>query len=181
MLCFVELAILVAGVAILISVLANGSLPMGKKELRGAPAYLVALLLMAPLPINLVIGCGLGVDAVQKGKQAPDIDETKLALIEIGVTALFVIPAIIIGLVGAKKKKKKKKRRPVDDRYEDERDDYDDRPRRRFDDDEDEEDRPRRRRSGDYDDEADDDRPRRRRDEFDDDDDLRPRRRRDED
>jgi len=172
MICLAELACLVFGIAILITVMANGSFPIGNKELRGAPAYIVSLLLIAVLPIALLIGCGLGVDAVQKGKQAPDIDETKLALIELGIVFGCAIPALIIALAAAKKKrkKKKKKRRPAEyDDYDDEPrrgridDEDDDRPsRRRFEDDDD--DRPRRRR---FDEDEDDDRPRRRR--FDDD------------
>jgi hypothetical protein len=172
--CFVALGLFIFGVAILISLLANGKFPTGSnKELRGGPAYIVSLLLIAPLPLIFLIGCGVGFHAAAQGKQDIDEEDPIYLVIEIGVVALCAIPALIIALTGAKpkKRKKKKKKRRVAADY----DDYDDQPRRRRLDEDEDDDRPSRRRQVEDDE---DDQPRRRRFDADDEDDDRPRRRR---
>jgi hypothetical protein len=162
MLCIIEIACLVFGIVIL----ATGRVSLSaKKEVRGGPAYLIGLLLLAVFPLALGIGFIVGVQKAQQGQQANGLDPS-LVLIDLGVVAGCTIPALIIAIATAKPKEaKRRKRRDEDyDDYDDRRDDYD-RPRRRRDeDDAEDEDQPRGRRK--WDDEDEDDRPRRR-DDFD--------------
>jgi hypothetical protein len=196
LICFIDVALLIAGIVFLILLITNGTVPVANnRELRGAPGYIVAVLMMAPLPITVIIACAVGLNAgfnaAQQGNQNPQIDDTTAVLIEVIPLVVCGAAAGIVAGVGSKPKRRKKKKRRLHDEY----DDYDDRPvrRKRRDEEEeeeelrssrrsepepepDEDESPRRRRFEDADD--DDAPPRRRRLEEDDDDDFRPRRRR---
>lgn len=167
MLCVVQLACTIFGIVVLIIILTNGSFPIsGNKELRGGPAFVFSLLLTAVFPLALVIGCGVGFHRAQQGQEIEPPDDLPIMLVDLGVVPVCVIPAVIVGIAGAKPKKRRKKKR----RRFDEEEVCDDRQR-----DGEGYDRPRRRRR-DEDDYEFDDEPRRRRD-YDDEDDV-PRRRR---
>ena len=116
MFCVVEIGFTVFGIVMLIMLMVNGSFPAGKnKELRGGPAYIVALLMTAVFPLALLIACGLAAYWAKHGGPV-DEDDPKLLLLDIGVVALSGVPAGIIVSVAAKpKKRKKKKRRRRDD------------------------------------------------------------------
>jgi len=133
MTCIADLMCLAFGIVVLVTVLTGGGFPMGgNKELRGAPAYITAGLLMAVLPVTILVGCGMAGFAIHQKKEMDD-DESKFMLIEIAIILIFVMPALLVALLGAKprkRRKKKKKRRREHEDYED----YDDRPRRRRDD-----------------------------------------------
>lgn len=146
--CLIEIACLVFGIIVLV----RGRVPLSaNKEVRGAPAYLVGLLLAAVFPLALLIGLVVGFQRAQNGQpvniQQPDLS---LVLIDVGVVAGCGITALVIALATAQPKKNKRRRRAQEEDYDDydrEEDDEHDRPRRRrYDELEDEEgDRPRRR------------------------------------
>lgn len=161
MLCIVEIACLVFGIMTLV----KGVVPVSStKEVRGAPAYVIGLLLLAVFPLALCTGIVIGIQQAQQGGPAPAGFDLSLIWIDLAAVGVGVIPSIIIALVAAKPKLKKKKKVRDDDEQ-----DYDDYERGRYREDDDE---PRRRRDDDYD----DDEPRRRRDDDDDYDDGRRRR-----
>ena len=169
--CLVEVGLSVIGLVLLILTISQGRIQLGAgREVRGAPAYIASVLFMLVAPLIFAIGCGYGMYLAQQGREGEiEAEDARLIVVELILVAVFVIPAVLVLLLGAKpvRRKKKKKRRRVED-------DYDDRPRRRRDLVDEDRDRPRRRSA----DEDDDDRPRRRLDPDDEDDD-RPRRRRD--
>ncbi len=159
MMCIVEIACLVFGIIIL----AKGKVSLSaKKEVRGGPAYIIGLLLLAVFPLAVVIGLVVG---LQKAKQGGPMQfDLSLVLIDVGVVVGCALPALLIALATAKPKRRKRRRSREEedyDDYDDRHDDYDDvRPRKRRDELEDEEEerqRPRRRNR----DDDDYDRPRR--------------------
>jgi hypothetical protein len=146
-----------------IMTLVRGRFSLGKnKEVRGAPAYVIGVVLLCTLPLAVLVALILNFDAIAKGDQN--------ALMNRGDWRVWLPD--VIGVVGcwgtalviafATAKPKVDERRVVADEY----DDFDDRPRRRRSRDEDEDDRPRRRPRDPYD--YDDDRPPRPRDDLDD-------------
>jgi hypothetical protein len=164
MLCILEIACLTFGITILV----RGRVSLSaKKEVRGGPAYLIGLLLIAILPLAAGIGLVVGIQQAQQGNAVGF--NPAFALIDLGVVGVLGISALLIALATAKPKLKPKRRRSAEeDDYDDHELEDDDRPRRprrdELDDDEDE--RPRGRRRDELD--EDDDRPRRKRDDLDD-------------
>jgi hypothetical protein len=127
--------------------LVKGSLKLSvTKQVRGVPAWIFGLLLMAPLPLIFCIYFLVGLVPVPYGLATEPTDRATirlLMLMEVGLIALFLPAALIVGFTNAKPLRRR--------RYMDEADDGDDY------------DRPRRRRHGpDNGDEDDDPRPRNR-------------------
>jgi hypothetical protein len=158
MLCVFEVLSLVYGIMTLV----RGKFALGKtKEVRGAPAYVIGVVLLATIPVAVVLAIIMNFDDIMKGNQQ-GFQFGKLEAKTILPDLIAVVgcwgTAFLIAFVKAEPK--------VDDRprgrrfRDDEYDDYEPGPRgrgRRYADDEEEDDRPRRRR---YDDD-DRDRPRR--------------------
>ena len=153
--CILEILSVVYGILTLV----RGRFALGtNREVRGAPAYVIGVVLLATIPVAVLAAIVLNFDDIVKGNQAAlnNVNAKTILPDAIGVVGCWGT-ALIIAFATARPKVNE--RRSVTPDY----DDYDD-------------DLPRRR-GGDYDDET-DDRPRRRRpaDEYDDEDD-RPRRR----
>ena len=104
MMCIVEIACLVFGIIIL----AKGKVSLSaNKEVRGGPAYIIGLLLLAVFPIALVIGIVVG---IQKAKQGGPMQfDLSLVLIDLGVVVGCAAPALIIALATAKPKRRKRR------------------------------------------------------------------------
>jgi hypothetical protein len=160
MMCLIEIACLVFGIIIL----ARGQVPLSStKEVRGGPAYLIGLILIAIFPLALGIGFVVGFQRAQQGQPVnlQNMDMS-LVLIDLGILGGCSLLALIIALATAQPRQRRKRRRSDEERdyddYTDRRDadDFGRRSRSEFDDEDDE--RPRRR----YEDDEDDDRPRRR-------------------
>ena len=162
--CGLEIGLAIFGLIALI----RGKMTLSKtKVVVGAPARLIGLLALAPLPIVFGFGIVFGIVKAAEGADPQQIAKDNQALftgIEIGVVILTAILVFTIGAAVAISPQEAARReragRYDDDDYED--DDYEDaRPRRRRDDrdddNDDEDERPRRRR----DDPEDDERPRR--------------------
>jgi hypothetical protein len=146
MLCVLEVLSLVYGIMTLV----RGRFAWGKhKEVRGAPAYVIGVVLLATIPVAVVVAIVLNFDDIMKGNgpQPFQLGQMNWRTVLPDVIAVFGCwgTALVIAAVKAEPKRRVR-RRLADDEY----DDYDDEPRRR-----------RRRDSDDYDDE--DDIPRRRR------------------
>ena len=141
MMCLLEIACLVFGVIIL----AKGKVPLSaKKEVRGAPAYIVACLLLAVFPLAFGLGFIIGFRRAQRGQQMNfgQIDWS-LVLIEFSIVVGCVLAALVVALVSAKPKRRKRRylRDGDYDDYYDGDDDYGEvRSRKRLDEIEDEED-----------------------------------------
>jgi hypothetical protein len=143
MLCILEILCLVYGII----TLAKGKFPVGKtREVRGAPAYLIGVILLAIIPVGIGAFIILNWNDLAQGRQ-PDPFKFDAKTILPDVIAVFGCGglAMLIALTNAKPKRE-------------------DRPRRQRDYDDEVDDRPRRRRH--LDDEYDDDPPRGRRDEY---------------
>lgn len=156
MLCILEILCLVYGVI----TLAKGKFSVGKtREVRGAPAYLIGVILLAIIPVGIGTFIVLNWDDLAQGKQ-PDPLKLEAKTILPDVVAVFGCGglAMLIALTNAKQKREDRSRRRRD--YDDE---FDDRLRRRRDLDDEYDDDPPRRFRGDYED-------RRRRDDLDDND-----------
>jgi hypothetical protein len=166
MLCVLEIACLVFGIVIL----AKGRVSLtARKEVRGGPAYVIGLLLIAVLPVAVTLGIVVGLNAAQNAGGGGGFRlNPAFALIDLGVVVVLGLIALVVALVTAQPKRKKKKRRSAEEEdYDDLDREADDRPRRRrpaADLDDEDEDRPRRRRPA----SDDEDRPRRKRDDLDD-------------
>jgi hypothetical protein len=162
-----EIGLIIVGILALV----RGRIQLSKgKTVQGAPARLLGLLALTPLPVAFFVIMVYTLantdinrpDLVEKW--AEDNKWTLTAIeagVVIGIGVLFIILVAVMGKPVAEVEREVRKKRVAD--YDDEFED----------------DRPRRRRAAEYD-EGEDDRPHRRRDEYDADDDRRPRRRRDE-
>jgi hypothetical protein len=173
MLCVLEVLSLVYGIMTLV----RGRFSLGKtKEVRGAPAYVIGVVLLATIPVAVVAAIIINFDDIAKGNgPQPFQMNAKTVLPDvIGVVACWGT-ALVIAFAKAEPKVDER-RRLADDEY----DDYEDLPRRRRrrDLDDGQDDVPRRRRADadDYDDrprrgrrsdEDEDDRPRRPKDDLD--------------
>jgi hypothetical protein len=156
MLCILEILCLVYGII----TLAKGKFPVGKtREVRGAPAYFIGVILLSIIPVGIGAFIVLNWDDLAQGQQ-PDPFKFDAKTILPDVIAVFGCGglAMLIAFMNAKPKEDDRRSRRRD--YDDE---FDERPRRRRDlDDAHDDDPPRRRRDvDDYDDR------RRRRDDFD--------------
>lgn len=175
MCCVLEVLSIVYGIMTLV----RGRFAYGKtKEVRGAPAYVIGVVLLAAIPVAVLAAIILNFDAFMQpgGPQPFQLGQMNWKTVlpdVIGVVGCWGT-ALVIAAIKAEPKIDQR-RRVADDEY----DDYDDLPRRRRrhrDRDDAEDDIPRRRRADP--DDYEDDRPRRGRRSEDDDDD-RPRRPRD--
>jgi len=164
MCCVLEILSVVYGIMTLV----RGRFSLSKhKEVRGVPAYVIGVILLATIPVAVVAAIILNFDDLMKGGgQQPFQMNAKSVLPDvIGVVGCWGT-ALIIAFIKAKPKVDER-RRWADDEY----DDYDDdRPRRRRQLDDDDTRSRRRRPADDY-----DDRPRRSHRDYDDDE-GRPRR-----
>lgn len=139
--------VLMIGMAVMgIIALATGKIKFSNKlVVKGLPAYLVAAVLLLPFPVAFMVGVLIGLLHATNQPNVPFQPPAWLAFLELGITGLFALIAVLIAALTAKPEKKKK--RFVEDDY----DDDDDRLRRRRDN-EDDDDQPRRRRNDDDDD-----------------------------
>jgi hypothetical protein len=158
MICALEVLALIYGIMTLV----RGRFSWGKtKEVRGAPAYVIGVVLMATIPLAMLLWVIFNFDELQKGGPPQFRMDARAVLPEIVAVAVCWGSALLIAGFTARPKV-----HPRMLEYDDEYDDEDFRPRRRrsrdYDDDED--DRPRRR-PADYRDA--DDRPTRPRDDLD--------------
>jgi hypothetical protein len=156
MLCCLEILSVVLGIMTLV----RGRFSFGKtKEVRGGPAYLIGVILLATIPVAVVAAVILNFEALMQPGGPPQFQWGKLDWRTILPDVIGVVgcwgTALVIAAIKAEPKVDER-RRVADDEY----DDYEDEPRRRGDYD-DEDDLPRRRRP-DPEDDDDDDRPRRR-------------------
>lgn len=164
MICGLQIGLAIFGLIALI----RGKMTISKtKVVVGAPARLIGLLALVPIPLTLGVGMLIGIAKVAEGGNPEKIAEDNRGLlmgVEIGI--VIVIAILVFGLGAALGvSPKEAERRERAGRYDDEDGEYeDDRPRRRRDRDEEDEDdrddRPRRRQD-DRDDEGDETRPRR--------------------
>src|SRR5688572_7656534 len=108
MLCIVELACLVLGIIIL----ATGRVPLSAtREVRGGPAYVIGLLLLAVFPIAFGIGFVIGFQQGMKGQPVQIGQFQRMALlIDIGAILVGVVPALIIALATARPKRRQRRR-----------------------------------------------------------------------
>jgi hypothetical protein len=166
MLCVLEVLSLVYGIMTLV----RGRFAWGKhKEVRGAPAYVIGVVLLATIPVAVVVAIVLNFDDIMKGNgpQPFQLGQMNWRTVLPDVIAVFGCwgTALVIAAVKAEPKRRPR-RRLADDEYDDY--DYEPRPRRRRRESDDDEDdiprRGRRREPEDYE----DDRPRRPRDDLDD-------------
>jgi hypothetical protein len=143
----------------------KGKMTVSKnKVVVGAPARLLGLLALTPLPAALLF---VLLYVASQGGQINDDDKWTVTGIEAGTVILIAILVFVLAAaVGITPKEAEQRERRASGRYdyEDEEDELDDRPRKRRDrDDEEDEDRPRKRRERDRDDDdEEDDRPRKR-------------------
>jgi hypothetical protein len=159
MLCVLEIMSVIYGIMTLV----RGRFSFGKtKEVRGAPAYVIGVVLLATIPVAVFAAVILNFDAIVKGDenafQWGRVDWRAWMGDVIGVVGCWGT-ALVIAAAKAEPKVDDR-RRVVDEEY----DDYEDVPRRRYRDAggyDDEDGIPRGRRRPDPDD-YDDDRPRRR-------------------
>lgn len=166
MICGLQIGLAIFGLIALI----RGKMTISKtKVVVGAPARLIGLLALVPIPLTLGVGMLIGIAKVAEGGNPEKIAEDNRGLlmgVEIGIV---IVTAILVFGLGAALgvSPSEVERRERAGRYDDEEGEYE------------EDDRPRRRRYRDEEGEDDrDDRPRRRRDESDDgDDEPRPRNR----
>jgi hypothetical protein len=158
MCCVVEILSIVLGIMTLV----RGRFSLGKdKEVRGAPAYLIGVVLLAIIPVGVVAFIILNFDDLMKGGGPQGFQMNAKAVLPDVIGVVLCWGTVLI-IFFAKAKPKVDERRRVTGEY----DDYDDDlPGRRRDHDDDD-DRPRRRPRDPYD--YDDDRPRRRGDDLDD-------------
>jgi len=153
MCCIVEILSIVLGIMTLV----RGRFSLGKeKEVRGAPAYLIGVVLLAIIPVGVVAFIILNFDDLMKGGGPQGFQVNAKAVLPDVIGVVLCWGAVLINFF-ATAKPKVDERRVVADEY----DDFDDRPRRRRHRDDDDDDRPRRRPRDPYD-YDDDDRPRRR-------------------
>lgn len=128
--------------------LVRGKMTLSKnKVVVGAPARLLGLLALTPLPAALLF---VVLYAASRGGQVNDDDKWTITGIEAGTVILVAILVFGIGAaIGITPREAERRERRASGRYdEDEDDELDDRPRKRRDrddEDEDDEDRPRRR------------------------------------
>jgi hypothetical protein len=130
MLLLIEIALLVMGIIALV----RGEITLSKRKVvTGAPARLIGLLAMAPLPIAFAIGF---VHGVMHGAQAgPNNDPIKFAkdnmlfyaMIEAGILLVVGLLLVTIALACAKDPRDVKRARR-EEQYEDDDEWEDDRP-----------------------------------------------------
>ena len=127
--CILEIAAVVYGIMTLV----RGRFNYGKtKEVRGAPAYVIGVILLATIPLAVVLYLVLNFDDLQKGGQQPfqwGKLEWKQVLPELIAVIVCWGSALIIAAIKAEPKEddRYRRREPADADY----DDYVDRPRRR--------------------------------------------------
>jgi hypothetical protein len=98
------------------------------KQVRGVPARIFGLLLMAPMPSAFCVGLIIGFVRAAEGRPLPSGERATLGFLtflEAGLIAVFLTAALIVAFTNAKPLRRR--------RYMDESDDDDDydRPRRR--------------------------------------------------
>lgn len=72
-----------------------------KRELRGAPMYIVAALFCLPLPFSFLAGVVL---AANHAAQGTPIDQNTLLFVSLGTSAVPIVIAMILGFTLAKPK-----------------------------------------------------------------------------
>jgi hypothetical protein len=80
-----------------------------KKVVEGAPARIVGVILILPLPVTFLAGLALGVSLLQQGRPVNEKEVRSLALvIDIGVPVLALIAAIAVSAANAHEARRKR-------------------------------------------------------------------------
>ena len=121
MLLALEIGMLVFGIV----TLAQGKITFSRtKVVEGAPAYIAGVILLLPLPLAIMAGIFVSLDAIQKGREIDPAD-SKFLLIEGGlILACFLLTTVICVACSGEPRRNRRDE-------EDEWGDIDRRPRRR--------------------------------------------------